>query len=183
MTKDPEASKQSVFIACSMDGFIARLDGSIDWLDEVEHIDDEDYGFAEFMNRCDALVMGRNTFEKVLSFGEWPYGPKPVVVLSRSLKSLPESLPDTVHLLSGDPGEVIENLSERGWDQLYIDGGKTIQEFLNAGFIQEMVLSTIPVLIGEGLPLFGSLEQDLKWKVINSLTYSNGIIKTTYQLL
>lgn len=185
--------KKSVYIATSLDGFIARKNGAIDWLMSVENGDDdqltsdenvdanEDYGFAEFFSSVSCLVMGRNTFEKVLSFGGWPYGEKRVVVMTKSLSSLPEDTPGEVELFSGSPEALVEKLKNEGEEHLYIDGGLLIQSFLRAGLIDEIVLTRIPVLIGEGLPLFGPLDEDIKLEHIETKTFDNGLVQSKYR--
>lgn len=176
-------TKQSVFIATSVDGYIARTDGDIDWLSEYKPEAGEDYGFQKFMNAMDALVLGRNSFEKVLTFGKWPYGSKKVVVLSsNSSLDIPKHVPDHVDVLSGAPQEIVEQLSNIGLSHLYIDGGKTIQRFLNAGLIQEMIITQIPVLIGEGIPLFGPVKKDIKLKHVSTRTYKNGLVQNRYNV-
>lgn len=175
--------RQSVYIAASLDGFIARKNGDLDWLMENEpDAAGEDYGYQEFMDTVDALVMGRNTYEKVLSFGDWPYGSTKVFVLSSRSLDLPERLPDTVSALSGSPHEIIRELADRGLNHLYIDGGKTIQGFLNAGLIQEITITRIPVLIGDGVPLFWPLEKDLKLEHLSTQSFDNGFVQSRYRV-
>ena len=134
--------KKSVYIATSLDGFIARKNGSLDWLpgSDGESRGDEDYGYHAFMDSVDVLVMGRNTYELVLSFGEWSYGDKKVIVLSHSLTELSPTLPDTVELLSCSPQELVAQLQTSGVKHIYVDGGKTIQGFLRAGLIDEIII-------------------------------------------
>lgn len=171
--------KASVFIATSLDGFIARTNGDLDWLPAGGGGGSEDYGFRAFMDTVDYLVIGRGTFEKVLSFGGWPYE-RPVVVLT-SKPNLPSPPPKaTVEFMSAAPAEVVTRLAERGADHLYIDGGKTIQGFLRAGLIQRLIITRVPVLIGEGLPLFGPLERDLKLNHIGTRQYPNGLVQSEY---
>ena len=141
--------KSTVFIATSLDGFIARPDGGIDWLTSIESAGEgEDYGYAEFMKRVDFLVMGRNTFDLVRGFEPWPYGKTRLVVLSSGHVDIPEQMSGTVEAMSASPEEVVRILEERGARQLYIDGGKTIQGFLEKGLIDEMIITRIPILIG-----------------------------------
>lgn len=170
--------KQSVFIATSLDGFIARSNGDIDWLTEGEEASG-DFGYDEFIASIDALVMGRHSFEKVLSFDTWPYD-LPVVVLSSQTLEIPGQLQQKVSHLSGSPTRIVNQLAGKGYEHLYIDGGKTIQQFLRAGFIQEMTITQIPILIGEGIPLFGPVEKDIKLKHIATKTYDNGFIQSRY---
>ena len=168
--------KCSVFIATSLDGFIAREDGGLDWLPEAP----EPHGYDEFMATVDALVIGRKTYEIVLGFGAWPYGSKPVIVLSTTLSEL--AVPDDAvcEVMSGTPHEIVERLTERGMTHLYIDGGVTIQHFLEAGLIQRMTITHIPVLLGTGIPLFGPLSRDVRWEHIATRSYPSGIVQSEY---
>jgi dihydrofolate reductase len=176
--------KCSVYIATSVDGFIARTDGDIDWLDKPEYaaLDGEDLGYDEFINSVDVLVMGSATFEKVLSFGEWPYGKTPVIVLSRRNLAIPSHLHGSVRVENLAPGEVVSQLEREGASHLYIDGGKTIQGFIQAGLIHEITITQIPILLGSGIPLFGPLgvERSLVHQATKS--FSNGFVQTTYQV-
>lgn len=177
-------SKCSVFIATSLDGFIAREDGGIDWLPtpDTDSENGEDYGYKDFVKTVDAIIMGRNTFELVLTFDEWYYGEMPVFVLTTQGVEIPERISKTVSQISGDPAEIVEKLAEKDYHNLYIDGGKTIQGFINAGLIDEMTITTIPVLIGSGIPLFGPVPKDIKLKLIESRTLSNQLIQSLYNV-
>ena len=182
-------SKCSVFIATSLDGFIARKDGGIDWLptpdpdSDSDSKDGEDYGYNDFIDTIDALVMGRNSYELVLTFDEWYYGEMPVFVLTNRGVEIPERLRKTVSQMSGEPQEIVEQLAKKGYHNLYIDGGKTIQGFLNAGLIDEMTISTIPVLIGSGIPLFGPTEEDNHLEHIKNNSFPNGLIQHKYKVI
>lgn len=176
-------TKQSVFIATSLDGYIARLNGDIDWLTAFESSDDTAYGFHEFMDSVDGLVMGRHTFEKVIDLEKWPYPSKKVVVLSSHPLKVPDKLLSKVDIMSGSPAEIIDTLSGKGYYHLYVDGGKTIQRFLRKGFIQEMIITVVPVLIGEGIPLFGSLERDIKLERCSTTPFENGLVQNRYRVL
>jgi dihydrofolate reductase len=168
----------SVYIATSLDGFIARKDGDIDWLPKPSH--DEDYGYAEFMKTVDVLVVGRNTFELVRSFGgEWPYA-QPVVVLTSRPESLPQPLPPRVRARSGAPDEIVAELERNDAKHVYVDGGVTIQRFLRAGRIDRLIVTTIPVLIGSGLPLFGALAGDVRLKHVRTRVFPNGLVQSEY---
>ncbi len=168
--------KASVFIATSLDGFIARLDGGLDWLPE----NPEPHGYDEFIATVDAIVMGRNTFEIVLGFGAWPFDVKPVIVLSSRPSELKAPDGAVFEAMSGTPHEIVERLTERGLKHLYIDGGVTIQRFLEAGLIQRMTITRIPVLLGSGIPLFGDLSHDIRLEHIATRSYPSGIVQSEY---
>lgn len=174
-------ARQSVYIATSLDGFIARSNGDIEWLNEVDSLSGEDYGYKEFISITDALVMGRNTFEKVMDFDKWPYN-LPVVVLSSRQIEIPEKFGKHVSIMSGPPSDIVDRLSSDGYEHLYIDGGKTIQQFLRAGYIQKMIITRIPILIGDGIPLFGSLDKDLKLEHLSSKSFANGLVQSSYRV-
>lgn len=178
-------TKCSVFIATSLDGYISRVDGSIDWLNEANDLvpNGEDLGYKQFISSVDAIVMGRSTFEQVLSFGDWPYGSIPVVVLSRKLQSLPDDLPSTVSLSDEEPAALAHRLSIEGLQHLYIDGGLTVQSFLAAGLIDEITITMIPILLGEGKPLFGPLPADVKLELIESKAFEFGFVQSKYRIL
>ena len=167
--------KASVFIATSIDGFIARENGAIDWLPETS----EPHGYDEFMATIDAIVMGRNTFETVLGFGAWPFK-TPVVVLSSRASELVAPEGAACEMMSGTPHEVVARLAERGMKHLYIDGGVTIQRFLEAGLIQRMIITRIPVLIGTGIPLFGPLSRDVTLEHVATRSYASGLVQSEY---
>ena len=169
-----------IYVAVSLDGFIARKDGSIDWLMDIPNPEGSDFGFGEFIKDIDAIVMGRNTFEKVLSFGQWTYD-KPVFVLSNVLYSVPSELKGKAELLHGAVSDIVLNLNGRGYHNLYIDGGKTIQQFLENGIIDEMIITTIPVILGEGLPLFGKVPNDLWFEYVKTEVFNNTLVKNYYK--
>jgi dihydrofolate reductase len=169
-----------IYIAASLDGFIADANGGLDWLINIPNPEQSDYGFAEFMEQVDAVVMGRNTFEQVMAFGEWPYT-KTVFVLSRQLQTLPAHLAGKAELLSGQPAEIVERLGQRGYRDLYVDGGVTIQSFLKEDLIDQMILTQVPILLGAGFPLFGQIGRQLKFEHLKSETLPAGLVKNTYR--
>ena len=171
-----------VNIAISRDGYIAREDGGTDWLDRANSTvpEGEDCGFGNFMNSVGALVMGRKTYEKVLSFGVWPYGDTPVIVQSRNHIEFPPDTPSSVSHSSESPSDLIERLDQENIERIYVDGGITIQRFLRAGMIDEITVTVIPVLIGGGIPLFGSLEEDATLSHKNTIAYDFGFVQSTY---
>jgi dihydrofolate reductase len=179
-----EIMQASVYIATSLDGFIARVNGDIDWLPGGGSADgDEDYGYKEFLDTIDILVMGRHTYEKALTFAEWPYGSTPVVVLSSTQVHIPQHLATSVESLSCSPSELVRRLAERGARHLYVDGGKTIQGFLEAGLLQQLIITTIPILLGSGIPLFGPLTHDIRLRHIETRQFANGLVQSTYEVI
>lgn len=174
--------KTSVYVGISLDGFIARRDGSIDWLNEAQSLvpEGEDCGYKAFMDSVDTLIMGRKTFEQVLTFGPWHYGETPVVVLSHNPVTIPSHLPDTVSHSSESPQALLGRLSDQGVKHVYVDGGNTIQGFLAESLIDEMTITSIPIVLGDGIPLFGPIEKDLKLTHVNTKVYDFGFVQTTY---
>ena len=170
--------KASVFIGTSVDGFIARPNGDLDFLPPGGG---EPHGYDEFMATVDALVIGRKTYETVLSFSTWHYGKKPVFVLStRPLAPAPAGA--VVERMSGDPTEIVSQLAARGIQHVYVDGGITIQRFLRAGLIQRLIITRVPVLIGEGVPLFGTLPRDLRLTHVATRYYPSGLVQSEYDV-
>jgi len=170
--------KTIVYIGTSLDGFIARKDGAIDWLVQFEKPVRDDY--RKFISRIDAVVIGRGTFDKVLTFPSWPYEKK-VFVLSTRVKKVPAQLIGKVTVLSMKPGALLNYLSDEGFANIYVDGGKVIQSFLKEDRIDEMIVTKVPVLIGSGIPLFGELDKDLPFKHVRTKVYSNGLVKSRYK--
>lgn len=176
-------TKVSVYIATSIDGYIARKDGNLDWLDAASETvpKGEDCGYEKFMASIDCLVMGRNTFEKVLSFGiDWPYENKRVIALSSNPIEIPASISKSVSSSSASPRQLYDRLNSEGVKHVYLDGGITIQRFLQARLVDEMTITTIPILLGEGIPLFGSLENDVPLKIMESKSYDFGFVISKY---
>jgi dihydrofolate reductase len=171
--------KTIVYIGTSLDGFIARTDGNFDWLTQFAD-DDAVHAYEELMNRIDAIVIGRGTFEKILTFSSWPYKKK-AFVLSTSLKQLPATLRDKATLLSMKPKELLSYLSGMGFSSIYVDGGKVIQGFLKEDLIDDLIISKVPLLIGNGIPLFGFLGADLQFKHIRTEVQSNGLVRSHYK--
>jgi dihydrofolate reductase len=170
--------KASVFIGASLDGFIARTNGDIDWL---PHDGDDDYGYHAFMADVDALIMGRATFEKLLTFGTWPYGDKPLFVLS-TRPPIPAPQGAKVEWMSGEPEDIASRLAARGIRHAYVDGGVTIQRFLRAGLVQRLIITRIPVLIGEGIPLFGATGRDIALHHVATRHFANGLVQSEYRV-
>ena len=169
-----------VYIAATQDGFIASPDGGLDWLEAVPNPDGSDFGFSEFMSRVDGILMGRVTFEKVLSFGQWPYD-KTVFVLSNTLKTLPDHLDGKAQIVSGAVAEVVSNLKEQGVENLYVDGGRVIQSFLKEDLIDELIVTRFPLLLGKGIPLFGELDRPLEFEHVETEVIENYLVKSRYR--
>jgi dihydrofolate reductase len=174
----------AVFVGVSLDGFIARLNGDLDWLMGEGEGDGGDHGYSEFIAGIDTIVMGRRTFEKVLTFDKWYYGKIRVVVLSsRYLDlSIAQERGGFAEVMAGSPTEIVSNLAASGASHLYVDGGITIQQFLRAGLIHRLIISRLPVLIGEGIPLFGSLLHDIRLNHIATRTYPGGMVQSEYHI-
>lgn len=167
----------TVFVGTSLDGFIARADGRLDFLPEAC----EPHGFEELLESVDALVMGRRTWDFVASSGLWFYGDKPVFVLtSRELGATPAGA--VVHRVTGDPADVARELDARGVREAYVDGGATIQQFLRAGLVRRLILTRIPVLIGSGIPLFGALDGDVALRHVATRHFPSGLVQSEYEV-
>ena len=169
-----------VYIAQSLDGFIAKSDGNIDWLIDIPNPEGSDWGFGEFMKRIDAVIMGRNTFDKVVSLGWWEYT-KPVFVLSNKLKDVPKELSRKAEIIKGDPKTLLLTLEDRGYYNYYVDGGITIQSFIKEDLIDELIISTIPVILGSGIPLFGNIGRRLKFRHVKTEVLNGIIVKNYYK--
>jgi dihydrofolate reductase len=175
--------KISVFIATSIDGYIAKKDGDIEWLTKfslpTNENEDKDCGFSKFFSDIDVLVMGRNTYEIVSNFDTWPYEGKRVVVLSSTLISVVEK----AELFKGDIAHLIDKLHADGFKHIYVDGGATISQFLNMRLIDQMIISIIPVVLGSGIPLFSMINGDKWCRLVSSQPYSNGLVQLRYDLV
>lgn len=182
MSNTPPPISCHVFISTSLDGFIARTDGALDWL--MKHnIDGEDHGFDELIDTVDGIIMGRRSYEIISEFAHWPYS-KPTIVMSRSLtqSDVPGDLQNKVHVSDLPPEYLAQTLALKGWKSAYVDGGRLIQSFLAAGLIDDMTLTQIPILLGEGLRLFGSSPRDIDLELIKTAAFPSGLINTTYRI-
>lgn len=176
--------KISVFIATSLDGFIAREDGGLDWLDRANEKvpEGEDCGYHEFFDSVDVLVMGRKTYEKVLTFGEWPYRKKPVIIMSRKPIKIPIVIKETVSHSSESPKVLTERLLKKGNQRLYIDGGRTVQSFLSDGLVTDLTITIIPIILGSGIPLFSQIKNDIMLKHVGTKSYKFGFNQLSYEI-
>ncbi len=171
--------KVSVFVGISVDGFMARGDHALDFLPE----EPEDHGYEAFIATVDTLVIGRNTYDKVLSFGDWHYGDKRVVVLSSRPLTMPDSAESNVAQMTGDPASIMASLAARGARHVYVDGGQTVQRFLRAGLIDRLIITRVPVLIGEGISLFGELSHDIRLQHVATRSFASGLVQSEYTIL
>jgi dihydrofolate reductase len=169
-----------IFVGTSLDGYIARADGSIDWLIGSPSAK-EDYGYDRFIATIDGIAMGRKTYESVIGLGDWSY-PRPVLVVSRTMTDadLRADLTGRVEVTSLTPQGILEEAERRGWKRIYVDGGKLIQSFLREGLITDMTLSALPILIGSGTPLFGPLNGDMAFKHTGTDTFPSGMVQSRY---
>ncbi|MCC2956089.1 dihydrofolate reductase family protein [Massilia sp. IC2-477] len=172
-----------IFIATSLDGYIARPDGDIGWLLQRDD-PSEDHGYDEFIADKDCIVMGRGSYEKALGFDPWPYD-RPVLVLSRRLAgtAVPAALEGRVSFSDATPQQAMAQLAAQGVRRVYVDGGQLVQSFIRAGLVEDVVLSTVPVLIGAGCPLFGALARDVALALVASRSFPSGLVQSTYRFL
>lgn len=174
-------TSNNVFIGASLDGYIADKAGGLAWLDMIPNPDNNDLGYIAFTEQIDALLMGRTTFETVINFDiDWPYS-KPVFVLSNTLNKVPSDLEDKVFLIKGTLTEVLEAIHQRGFTRLYIDGGVTIQNFLKEDLIDNIIITTIPILLGGGSPLFSALPKELEFEYVKTEVYLEELVQTHYR--
>jgi dihydrofolate reductase len=174
-------TKNIVFIASSLDGYISGKNGELDWLHAIPNPDGEDMGYSALMSEIDAIVMGRTTFETVCGFdGDWPYS-KHVFVLSNSLKELPAEYAAKASLTNGNPKDILNEIHQLGYYKIYVDGGRTIQDFLQDDLIDELRITTMPVLLGGGFSLFGELSNPMNFELIKTYTFLYQIVQTHYR--
>lgn len=174
--------KTTVFVGVSVDGFLARANGELDFLDAAGS---EPHGYEEFISSVDTVVIGRKTFEIVMRFDTWPYAKRRVVVLSdhRLDLSAASARGGRVEQMSGRPAEISLRLSAEGAQHVYVDGGVTIQSFLREGLIQRLVISRVPVLIGSGIPLFGALPSDVLLRHVATRAFQSGLVQSEYEVI
>jgi len=169
--------KVTAYIATSVDGYIARSDGSLDWLEKLPGTPAE-YGFTDHYANIDAIILGRNTYETIINFPQWPYSDKRVIVLSNT-KTGPVNF---AKIYSGDLNKLLSNLFSDGIKHIWVDGGKTITSFLEQQLVDRLVISIIPVILGSGIPLFGKIKQEINSKLIASQSYNSGLVQNTYEI-
>ena len=174
--------KASAYFAASLDGFIAKDDGSIDWLNNATAAtpNGEDYGFQSFMDTVDTLVVGRKTFEQVLTFGQWAYGDTPVVVLSHRPLSFSAEVPESVSHSSESIVALCDRLASNGVEHIYVDGGATIQGFLAAGLLNEITVTVIPAILGGGISPFSQLDTEVALTMLHAEVFDFGFVQIRY---
>ncbi len=176
--------KCSVYIAASIDGYIAKPGGDIEWLERPEYATSKMNGlsFNDFIATVDVLIMGRNTFDNVLSFDPWPYEDVLVIVLTSRKLDIPDHLQGKVKIESGEPEAILLRLASQNFRHCYIDGGITIQRFLAAKRVDEITITLIPILLGGGIPLFGILNTEQQLQLIESTPSENGFVQVRYSV-
>lgn len=180
--------KCSVYIATSVDGFIATPDGGVDWLHTAGNLDAdmgaEDMGFKAFMDSVDCMIMGRKCMEMISNMNltpeQWFYGDMRIFVLSKTVQEPPENLRGKVEMYSGDIRDLVLNLENDGFKHAYVDGGSTITSFINLKLIDEMIITRAPVLLGEGIPLFGKINQSVKLENATAKAFPNDFAQVKY---
>jgi dihydrofolate reductase len=168
------------FIACSLDGYIARPDGGLDWLTSLPAPEGEDFGYSAFMAGIDAILMGRATYDTVLGFPDWPYD-RPVRVLTRDAGRVrPAPAGADARPVSGPLPGVLAGLAAEGFGRVYVDGGQTISGLLRAGLLDRLILTRVPVLLGAGLPLFVQTGPEMRLAALGTRVWPNGFVQTDY---
>lgn len=178
INKSTARPKISIYIASSIDGYIARKDGNLDWL-QYGHTGDEDYGFKKFISSIDALILGRNTYQVVSGFDEWPYKGKRVIVLSNTLKEVRKE----AELFSGQLTDLLSQLHSDNISHIWVDGGITASKFLEAGLVDELTISIIAMVLGSGIPLFSIMNKEHQCRLVSSKPYPSGLVQSKYEVI
>ena len=175
--------KASVFIAASVDGLIARLDNSLDWLENPRTRPGQDYGYQQFIQSVDALLMGRSTFNVIRGLKDWLAPKLPTFILTHRPLRLPAGQFTHVERIQRSPAEVYRELESRGYQHIYVDGGQVISAFLSASQIDEMIITRIPILLGCGIPLFSALDHEIKLELLSAIDFSDGFTQNKFRVL
>ena len=173
--------KTVAYVATSLDGYIADSEGGVDWLNEIPNPEKSDYGFADFISGIDAILMGGNTFRVVQSFGLWPYD-KIVYVLSNTISEVPSGYEDRIRLISGPIDTVLEQVRNEAGPNIYVDGGRVIQSCLAAARLSQLIVTTVPVLLGQGIPLFAPSDRRIRLRHTKTEVLGAGLVKSTYDV-
>lgn len=183
--------KCSVFIATSTDGYIAKEDGNVDWLHtagnpEADMGDQADMGFNDYISSVDCMIMGRKCMEVIANMNltdeQWPYGDIRIITLSHTMRNPPSGVEGRVEMYSGDILELIAELEKSGFKHAYIDGGQTIQAFINLQLINEITITQVPILLGKGIPLFAETFKDIKLENCQAHAFPNDYIQLKYKV-
>lgn len=183
--------KCSAFLATSADGYIATLDGGVDWLQQAAAAhpaltSNTDMGFANYLQTVDCIVMGRRTLEAIakmaLTAQQWPYGELPIIVLSRTIAKLPAHLPGNVRIFSGSIAELVRELTAQGLQHAYIDGGQTICSFIQLNLLEAITITQAPVLLGQGISLFGALTTQVQLAQVHVEVFDNNFVQLRYKI-
>jgi dihydrofolate reductase len=170
-----------LYIACSLDGFIAREDGSIDWLTEYENNPETDYGYSKFYSSIGTVLMGRKTYEQVLGFGDWPYGGKKTYVFTRQAEPLRRE--KNVEFISGNVGEFVRRLKEDTDEDIWLVGGsQLIKAFLEENLVEDLIVFVVPIILGNGIPLFDRIGKEIRLKAGRVERYDNGLVGIEYRI-
>lgn len=173
--------KTVAYIAVSLDGYIADKKGGVDWLNNLPNPDDSDFGWSEFISGIDAILMGRNTFNIVEAFDVWHYE-VPVFVASKSMRVAPPGYEDRIAIIKGGISELLSQVRDAGYHNIYVDGGQIIQACLREHVLDELIITHIPILLGEGIPLFCHLDQIIDLEHKGTEIYKPGLIKSHYRI-
>jgi len=175
-----KSKRNIVFIAQSLDGYIADKNDGLDWLQLIPNPENIDMGYKSFISNIDAIVMGRTTFETVCNFDiDWPYE-KPVFVLSKTMVVIEDKYKDKAEVVNGSIKDILKEINQKGYHRLYIDGGVTIQSFLKEDLIDELILTTIPILLGGGSNLFSETPKEMAFKHVDTQVYLNELVQSHY---
>ncbi|MCQ1536498.1 dihydrofolate reductase [Methanosarcina sp. KYL-1] len=178
-----------LYVACSLDGFIARKDGSIDWLPDAGESSgsETDYGYSEFYASIGTVLMGRKTYEQVLGFGfPWPYGDKKTYVFTRQTGEGGPSIrhEKNVEFVSGDIGEFVRKLKENTEEDIWLVGGsQIIRVFLEQGLLQDLIIFVVPVILGGGIPLFERIGKEIGLRLVGTKRYEGGVVRVEYEVV
>ena len=173
--------KTIAYLAVSVDGYIAAKDDGLDWLNELPNPEQSDFGYADFMSGIDALLMGSRTFQVVLDFGVWHYE-KPVFVASRQMTEIPAGYEERISLVQGEMAEILHSIREQGYGNIYVDGGILIRSCLREGLLDEMILTRIPIVLGDGVPLFVPSEQSIDLEHVSTQIHGVGLVQSHYRI-
>lgn len=170
-----------LFIAQTLDGYIARADGALDWLDELASPQGEDYGYANFLTTISTIIMGRNTYQQILSFGvDWPYAEQKTIIFTTN-KTMEVSTPNT-EISDELNTQYVQKIKDSAQGNIWIvGGGKLIQSFLAIDAIDEMIISQVPRILGQGIRLFPEGTKETPLQLVTTTNYDKGVINLKYR--